>query len=101
MKKQDTTLFTSAQIFSGISDSEVMQISIDKMRTILTFDSDYGELIFRKGFKPAKGMIYLRWNDFKPNEPGDYLSDLFLKEINFDGKLTVINEKTIRQRSYL
>lgn len=87
--------------FSGILDSEVMQIGIDEMRTILTFDRDYGELIFRKGFKPAKGVIYLRWSEFKPNEPGDYLRDLFLKgEINFDGKLTVINEKTIRQRSY-
>lgn len=88
--------------FSGVSDSEVMQIAIDDMRVILTFDRDYGELIFRKGFKPPKGVIYLRWADFKPNEPGDYLRDLFFKgEINFDGKLTVINEKTIRQRSYL
>jgi len=87
--------------FSGILDSEVMQIAIAEMRTILTFDRDYGELIFRKGFKPAKGVIYLRWNDFKPDEPGNYLRDLFVKgEFNFDGKLTVISENTIRQRSY-
>ena len=87
--------------FSGVSDSEVMQIAIDEMRTILTFDRDYGELIFRKGFKPEKGVIYLRWSDFKPDEPGNYLRDLFLAgEINFDGKLTVINENTVRQRSY-
>jgi len=87
--------------FSGVSDSEVMQIAIDEMRTILTFDRDYGELIFRKGFKPEKGVIYLRWNDFKPDAPGNYFCDLFVAgEIKFEGKLTVINENTIRQRSY-
>ena len=37
--------------FSGILDPEVMQIAIDQKRTMLTFDRDYGELIFKKGFK--------------------------------------------------
>lgn len=44
--------------FSGILDSEVMQIAMDQKRTILTFDRDYGELIFKKGFKPEMGVIY-------------------------------------------
>lgn len=87
--------------FSGILDSEVMQIAMDQKRTILTFDRDYGELIFKKGFKPEMGVIYLRWNDFQPETPGEYLRDLFSSgEIDFTGKLTVISEKSIRQRKY-
>ena len=87
--------------FSGILDWEVMQIAINQKRTILTFDRDYGELIFKKGFKPEMGVIYLRWNDFQPEMPGKYLRDLFSTgEIDFKGKLTVISENTIRQRKY-
>ena len=87
--------------FSGILDSEVMDIAIEQKRTILTFDRDYGELIFKKGFKPEMGVIYLRSNDFQPETPGEYLRDLFSAgEIDFTGKLTVISENTIRQRKY-
>lgn len=33
---------------AGVKDSEVMDIAINEQRTILTFDRDYGELIFKK-----------------------------------------------------
>jgi predicted nuclease of predicted toxin-antitoxin system len=33
--------------YSGISDLEVMKIALELNLIILTFDSDYGELIFK------------------------------------------------------
>ncbi len=87
---------------SGILDEEVISFAKKEQRTILTFDRDYGELIFKKGLKPEKGVIYLRWNNYHPEEPGEYLVGLFgLKDIKFEGKLTVISESSIRQRKYL
>jgi hypothetical protein len=78
-----------------------MAFAISEERTILTFDRDYGELIFKKAFRPAKGVIYLRWSEFQPSQPGEYLTDLFnLNTLEFDMKLTVISENTIRQRKY-
>lgn len=44
----------------SITDFEIMKIAISEERTILTFDRDYGELIFRWNYKPEKGVIYLR-----------------------------------------
>lgn len=52
----------------GIRDEEVIGFAQEENRTILTFDRDYGELIFKKRFKPEKGLIYLRWNDYEPEE---------------------------------
>jgi len=46
----------------SISDFEVMKIAIDEKRLILTFDRDYGELIFKHNLKPNEGVIYLRLN---------------------------------------
>jgi predicted nuclease of predicted toxin-antitoxin system len=86
---------------AGIQDAEVMQLSIDQARTIITFDRDYGELIFKKGFRPMAGVIYLRWEGFLPHEPGAYLCELLVsKNIQFENRLTVVGEHSIRQRKY-
>ena len=80
----------------------MIQIANDEQRTILTFDRDYGELIFKKGYLPYAGVIYLRWNNYQPDEPGNYLITLLKSNrIEFYGKLTVIGYKTIRQRIFL
>ena len=93
------------QDFAGILDSEVIELAIEQHRTIITFDRDYGELIFKKGYKqykPRAGVIYLRWEDFQPNEPGEYLLELFnLEDMQFDGMLTVVGVDNIRQRKYI
>ena len=87
---------------SGIKDSEVMNIAIHENRTILTFDRNYGELVFKHGFRPAHGIIYFRWESFTPEEPGLYLLDLVNQDtIKLMGSLTVIDSDVIRQRIYI
>jgi predicted nuclease of predicted toxin-antitoxin system len=87
--------------FSGITDTEVMEIALREDRTILTFDRDYGELIFKYGHKPAAGVILFRWDHFSPNEPGQFLVEI-LRNSTFDFRkyLTVISRNSIRQRKY-
>lgn len=57
--------------FKGISDKEVIEFAEKEQRTILTFDRDYGELIFKYGNKPSQGVIYLRLVDYEPNGTGE------------------------------
>jgi len=85
----------------SIMDSEIMNIAINEDRTILTFDRDYGELIFRHIYKPDKGVIYLRIDEYKPHEPGLIVEGI-LTDINIDlnRALTVIDKSGIRQRKY-
>lgn len=82
----------------GITDEEVVKLSVDEQRVIATFDSDFGELIFKHSYKPI-GVIYFRWREFRPLEPGEYLHKLLEEGIvKFSGYLTVIDEQQIRQR---
>ena len=85
----------------GISDKLVLSIALKQDRTILTFDRDYGELIFLYHIKPLKGIIYLRLSEFSPEEPGHIIESL-VKSKGFDPemKLTVVDRKGIRQRKY-
>ena len=85
----------------SIMDSEIMNIVINEGRTILTFDRDYGELIFRYNYKPEKGVIYLRLDEYKPNEPGLVVEGILTDiEIDLTRALTVVDKTGIRQRKY-
>ncbi len=85
----------------GITDREVMQIAMDEDRIILTFDRDYGELIFKYQFRPEKGVIYFRLYEYESDEPGK-LAEQLLNDPDFETtrKLTVVDNETIRQRKY-
>jgi predicted nuclease of predicted toxin-antitoxin system len=85
----------------GIQDNEIIMIAINEVRTILTFDRDYGELIFKYNYKPKKGVIYLRIDTYNAEEPGKIIEDLINRsEFDFDNALTVIDYSGIRQRKY-
>lgn len=85
----------------SISDKEVIDIAISEERTIITFDRDYGELIYKYGYRPKAGVIYLRLRNFKSEGPGEYLLKIFeKKDLEFENKLTVIDRAKIRQRKY-
>lgn len=85
----------------SIKDNIVMDIAIKEERTILTFDRDYGELIFKNNYKPKKGVIYLRLDQYRPDEPGKIIAELIDESrYDFDNALTVLDKNGIRQRKY-
>lgn len=85
----------------SIKDEEIMEIASKDERTILTFDRDYGELIFKHNYKPEKGVIYLRITEFEPELPGHIIEEILLdKEIDVERALTVVDNNSLRQRKY-
>jgi predicted nuclease of predicted toxin-antitoxin system len=87
--------------YAGVSDEFVMGVAEAEQRAILTFDRDYGELIFRHNYKPQKGVIYLRLEKYAPNEPGIIVHRLFQEyTIEIERTLTVFDGLMIRQRKY-
>lgn len=85
----------------GILDSEIMALAIKEERTIITFDKDYGELIFRHNYKPEMGVIFLRLDEYDLEEPG-YIVESILNnsEIELVRTFTVVDNDGIRQRKY-
>ena len=82
----------------GIRDEEVMEVAISEHRIIITFDSDYGELVYKHGYRPP-GIVYLRIKKFTPEYPANLLLKLIVEEeLKIDGLFTVIDDNQIRQR---
>lgn len=61
----------------GIPDTAVLARAADEQRIILTFDRDYGELIYRQRLRSPSGIIYLRFQPQKSTEPAKILLNLF------------------------
>lgn len=105
IKQAGFDILSVGKDYAGITDESVMRIAIEEGRVILTFDSDFGRLIFEYNHKPESGVVYFRLVDFSLEEPADLLLQL-AEEANvlFEGYLTVIDRDAetgqykIRQR---
>ena len=76
--------------YAGVTDEYVMYLAENQSRLILTFDRDYGELIYKKNYKPPKGVIYLRIKNYLPTEPAMIIHKLLTEnKILTDRALTV------------
>ena len=85
----------------GISDEQVMKISIEQERTIITYDSDYGELIFKHGFKPNAGVVFIRQQPTEPLETAKIIEQMTSNsKITLKRTLTVVDSNSLRQKKY-
>ena len=83
----------------GISDTEVLAQAARESRIVLTFDRDYGELIYLRRLPMPSGVIYLCFDPITPQEPGEQvLALLTMAEIALEGKFTVAERDRVRQR---
>ena len=67
-----------AEIMVGASDTKVLNIAFRGKSLLLTFDKDFGELIFRQG-KASAGVLLIRLPQFTPDHQADVIST-FLEE---------------------
>jgi len=87
--------------YPGVSDEYVMKVAETEQRVIITFDRDYGELIYKHNYKPQKGVVYLRLEKYAPEEPGFIVHKLFEEyKIDTERTLTVFDGLMVRQRKY-
>lgn len=90
-----------AEIAPGSNDRAVLALAGQEERILLTFDSDYGALIYKDLLSPPKGIVYFRFIPLTPAEPAAYLLRCLLEEnIDFTGKFTVAERDYLRQRFF-
>ena len=83
----------------GLSDPAVLTRALAEDRIIVTFDRDFGELIFARGEAGRPGVILLRFVPASPTEPADLVSELLDRPgLALAGYFTVVDREHIRQR---
>ena len=99
LRKADLDVSSVAEIRTGMSDLQVLEIARSEERLLWTFDRDFGELIYRRGEEAPPAVVYMRFVPQTPEEPGIALRKLLdHAEIELAGKLTVVDRDQVRQR---
>jgi len=90
-----------AESHSGDDDTEVLALARQEGRWLVTFDRDYGELLFARNYAPPPAVILLRVTSYRPDEPAAWLEQLALGQESLLGKFAVFTGKELRTRPLL
>lgn len=83
----------------GLPDEQVLSRAFREERIILTFDRDYGRLLYEVGLPSPTGVVYFRLVPSSLEEPAEYLLVLLRRaDFSVSGMLTVVERDRVRQR---
>lgn len=99
LRKAGLDIVSVIEMMAGANDERVLSHAHQEGQVILTFDRDYGELIYRQKLPVPVGVIYFRFTPQTPEEPAEYVLNLLANQkIQLEGKFTVARRERIRQR---
>jgi predicted nuclease of predicted toxin-antitoxin system len=87
-----------AELFPSWKDRQVLEYAVREARIILTFDRDYGEMLFRFQLTPPPAVVYFRQKGSGPEAAGQRLSEYLRVGRELTGFFTVLDEEGVRQR---
>lgn len=84
--------------YVSVADDEILQIAENKNAVVLTYDMDFGELIFRYSLK-SRDVILLRLSGLSLTDKIDKtILAIREHEIDLENAFTVVSEKLVRIR---
>lgn len=99
LAEQGFEIVSIREILPGAKDKEVISFVEKKKGILLTFDKDFGELMYKER-KAVKGIILLRFFPISPEVILKRLKNLFSKYpgLEFENNFIVVDEDKIRVR---
>lgn len=83
----------------GASDERGLALAREQGRILITFDRDYGDLLYRRELASPPGVVYLRFTPRSAIEPAEILSLLFAQIADgIEGHFFVVERDTFRRR---
>ena len=67
LREDDHNVWYVAEMSPGVSDSDVLNIANRENAILLTFDKDFGDLVFRQR-RVSQGVDLIRLHGFKPEQ---------------------------------
>ena len=84
----------------GIDDVSVLARAVEEQRWLLTFDMDYGELIYRRGLTPPPALVLYRLQVFGVEDPALRLLRLFEAPEARNGGYFIVLDEALRWRPF-
>jgi predicted nuclease of predicted toxin-antitoxin system len=85
----------------GCSDVGVIDRALAEDRLLITFDKDFGELVFRRGGKASRGVVLLRISQASSIAVAEQVAAVLASRDDWAGHFSVVDDFTIRMRRLL
>ena len=87
------------RVESGETDSAVLEVTRSESRIVVTYDRDFGFLVFRTHAPIPPGIVYFRSQPVAPESTAlELLAIMNTPGVVLEGRLTVVEPGRIRQR---
>ena len=82
----------------GSPDSAVLTRALAEGRLLITFDKDFGELVFRRGAKASQGIVLFRISQPSAAAVAERVAAVLTSRDDWPGHFSVVDDFTIRIR---
>lgn len=82
----------------GIPDEKVLTLARAENRVLMTFDKDFGELVFRRGASGSQGVILFRISQPSPAAVAERVAAAVASRQDWTGHFSVVEDFGIRMR---
>ena len=82
----------------GVSDETVLAKAQAEARLLLTFDKDFGELVYRRGKAASCGIVLFRLRKPSPDFIARRVVQILESTAQWEGHYAVVDEHSIRLR---
>lgn len=97
LQKSGFDVLSASQEFPGVPDEVVLSRARKDERVLVTFDRDYGELIFHRQLPVPPAVIYLRFIPENPEQVAEVLQQV-LSQTEVAGYFVVADRDRLRRR---
>jgi predicted nuclease of predicted toxin-antitoxin system len=88
-----------ATLAPSLDDRGVLALAREAQRVLVTFDSDFGDLVFRFGVPPPIGIVYLRMHPIDVSLVATWI--LRALEDWSDNAMVVVTQDVVRKRPFV
>ena len=82
----------------GMADELVLETARSGGRLLITFDKDFGELVFYRGAEGSVGIVLFRIRKKSPAEVSHRVAEIIASRNDWKGHFSVIDDYSIRMR---
>jgi len=82
----------------GSGDEAVLARAQSEARLLITFDKDFGEMVFRRGQSASRGIVLFRLRKLSPAFVARRVAQILESTTEWEGQYAVVDEHSIRLR---
>jgi len=95
LKQKGIDITPILNVSPSLNDKAVLNLANRQGRVIVTFDKDFGELIFKEKLK-AKGLVLLRFTPKSPQHIAKRIEHLLKAKIPTEHCILIVREDSVR-----